>query len=319
MVHNGAYLGAKTSQNEPEEYHCEKCDYTTSKLGNWKRHIKTKKHNGASMVHNGAQKGAKTSQSINVEKDDKTFVCDCGKAYKYHQGLYRHKKICTWTADCNVVEPKTKTLTTVVKETTKENDFFDTLTKEELKGICKYQKKLEAEASSHSAGIGTSQAIHGNNNTMNNQNFNISVFLNEKCSDAMSIQDFAKQLTLTMEDLAQSRQNRALGFSNIVVKNLEPLAITERPVHCTDDQGWFVKDGANWEEDNGGKLIAEAQKGIQRTWPTIFEDANPGWENKDGLKEAYCEIAGAATSDLSIKELSKITKTVGKRCGVKDK
>ena len=45
MIVNDSNLGAKTSQKEPEEYHCKKCDYTTCKIGNWKRHLKTKKHN----------------------------------------------------------------------------------------------------------------------------------------------------------------------------------------------------------------------------------------------------------------------------------
>ena len=63
MIHNGTYLGAKTSQNEPPFFCCKKCDYSTCKIGNWKRHLKTKKHNDTQMVHNDTHLGAKRSST----------------------------------------------------------------------------------------------------------------------------------------------------------------------------------------------------------------------------------------------------------------
>ena len=63
MVHNGADLGAKKSQKEPEEYHCKKCDFFTCKLGNWKRHLKTKKHNATQMLPDADYLGTKTDEN----------------------------------------------------------------------------------------------------------------------------------------------------------------------------------------------------------------------------------------------------------------
>ena len=305
MVVNGSILGTEKDEKGTEIFHCEKCDFFTSHIGHWKRHLKTKKHNDSKMVVNDSKNEQKGPQ----------WICHCGRQYKYDSGYYRHKKKCKWsapTSDTPTDQNQVIEADSGHKNTSADGTFFDSLSKEELKGICKFQQLKISE------GNGSTQAITGDNNTMTNQNFNISVFLNEQCRDAMSIQDFAKQLTLTMEDLAASRQNRAQGFSNIMVKNLEPLAITERPVHCTEDQAWFIKDGSNWSEDNGSRLVQETQRGIQRSWPTVFQEANPDWKDKEGLQGAYVELAGATTTDLSQREISKITKTVGKKCHVKD-
>ena len=40
MITNDNKKGAKTSQ----KFYCKKCDYTTSKIGNWNRHVSTLKH-----------------------------------------------------------------------------------------------------------------------------------------------------------------------------------------------------------------------------------------------------------------------------------
>ena len=128
-------------------------------------------------------------------------------------------------------------------------------------------------------------------------------FLNEKCANAMTIQDFAKKLQLTMDDLISAKHNKAKGIANIVVKNLEPLAITDRPVHAINKDEWFVNDEKDgWEGNKPDKVIDATRHGIRSKWPDVFEEEHPQWINNEKLKTTYVELAGMATADLSDRE-----------------
>ena len=76
----------------------------------------------------------------------------------------------------------------------------------------------------------------GNNNTINNnQKFNIHVFLNEQCKDALNLSDFVKSLHVTLEQLDFTNKNGlADGISKTIIDNMSKLSIYERPLHCTD-------------------------------------------------------------------------------------
>ena len=95
MIHNDTVLGAEEPKKE-RIFHCVFCDYTTSKTGNWNRHIKTPKHNARQMIHNDTQM-IPNLEPTGHEGADKAeiknkYQCKCGKTYKYHTGLSRHKK-----------------------------------------------------------------------------------------------------------------------------------------------------------------------------------------------------------------------------------
>ena len=132
----------------------------------------------------------------------------------------------------------------------------------------------------------------------NNNYINIQMFLNKECAQAMSIQNFANKLLITMDDLTK---NKYECISNVVLKNLKPLSIKERPFHCTNfkNKEWFVKDdNQGWEEDNGEKLLKNTEAGIQKKWSNEFEKLYPQWINNEKLKEKYIEIAGNTSSKL---------------------
>ena len=100
------------------------------------------------------------------------------------------------------------------------------------------------------------ERIETNNTPQNvtvNQQFNVNIFLNEECKNAMNIGDFIDQIQLTLEDLAYSQQHGFIkGITNIFVKNLEDLEPTERPIHSVEDKTkrqFYVKDECGWECD----------------------------------------------------------------------
>jgi hypothetical protein len=98
---------------------------------------------------------------------------------------------------------------------------------------------------------------HSNNNTNSlNKTFNLQFFLNETCKDAMNIMDFVESIKVQLCDLEKVGQiGYVEGISNIIVKNLNSLDETKRPVHCTDAKRevLYVKDEDKWEKENNDK------------------------------------------------------------------
>ena len=94
------------------------------------------------------------------------------------------------------------------------------------------------------------------NTNSHNKTFNLQVFLNETCKDAMNIMDFVDSIKLQLTDLEKfGKIGYVEGISNIIVKNLNSLDETKRPVHCTDTKRevMYIKDDDKWEKENENK------------------------------------------------------------------
>jgi hypothetical protein len=82
------------------------------------------------------------------------------------------------------------------------------------------------------------------------------MFLNETCKNAMNITDFINSLHLQLSDLENVGEVGYIeGISNIIIKKLNALDVTERPVHCTDKkrETMYVKDEDKWEKEDEKK------------------------------------------------------------------
>ena len=74
-----------------------------------------------------------------------------------------------------------------------------------------------------------------NVNQSNNKTFNLNMFLNEKCKDAMNITEFFQKIELDTYDMEDvGKHGFVKGISNIFISNLEKTEITKRPIHCSD-------------------------------------------------------------------------------------
>jgi hypothetical protein len=102
----------------------------------------------------------------------------------------------------------------------------------------------------------------GTHNTTNthtnshNKTFNLQFFLNETCKNAMNIMDFVDSLKLQLNDLERMGEIGFVnGMSNIIIKNLQSMDVTERPVHCTDQKRevMYVKDDGKWDKEEESK------------------------------------------------------------------
>jgi len=226
-------LDTKNEQNEPDIFVCEKCDYKCIKKSNYDRHLATDKHK---MIHFGYILDTKNeSSSENEPAPDKSFECTCGKKYKYSQGLSKHKKVCKSVIPSQVDEPSDKDLIMLL---IKENADLKNL----VLDVCQKIQPLNNTVNSH--------------NVTNNKTFNLNVFLNETCKDAMNIMDFVDSLKIQLSDLENvGKLGFVDGISKIIVKNLNSLDETKRPVHCTDTKRevMYIKDEDKWEKENENK------------------------------------------------------------------
>jgi hypothetical protein len=137
--------------------------------------------------------------------------------------------------------------------------------------------------------------INTTNNTTNNQQFNLQVFLNTECKDAIKLSDFVKSLNITVEDLEFTKTNGIIeGVSSIIVNNLKGMDVHKRPIHCTDAkrETMYVK-ADEWIKDDDCSNIKKfiyltSCYQIKRIQDWI--DAHPGWETKEKLQTEYLAL-----------------------------
>ena len=282
----------KGFEKVPPKYYCKKCNYYGVRESQWKRHLNTKKHNASNASKTASEKVR--------------YTCSCGKSYVHDTSYYRHLKVCKYDAlqeesDKVPSPPIVKLLCEVMSQ----NKLLE--------------EQMIAMQNEHKATIETQTSLLqdvipklGNlsNTTINtnshNKIINVQMFLSEKCADAMSIQHFAKQLEVTLDDVCKNKKD---CITNVVLKNLQPLSLTERPFHCTNPRNkeWYIKDEKEgWEEDSGEKLIKSTEDGILKKWRSDFESRYPKWMENDQLQEKYVQIAGSTTSELPEKTKLKL-------------
>jgi hypothetical protein len=100
--------------------------------------------------------------------------------------------------------------------------------------------------------------ITTNNNNINSHNktFNLNVFLNETCKDAMNLSEFIENISLQLSDLESiGKLGYVEGISKIIMKNLNALEVEKRPLHCTDKKReiMYVKDEDEWQKEEHDK------------------------------------------------------------------
>ena len=145
----------------------------------------------------------------------------------------------------------------------------------------------------------------------NGDNYTINMFLNEKCKNAMNLEDFVEKIKFTLEDLQYTSDNGyANGISNVFIKNLKDLDVTERPIHCTDQKRlqFYVKNEDVWEKDDV-KLHASIEQVSKKQSLTINEwtNANPNYMDSSQKCDEYFKLVNETTqsTDKNIKNIKK--------------
>jgi hypothetical protein len=223
----------KTSKKEEIKFICDKCNYKCSNKYNLDRHFLTDKHK---RIHFGYK-----NEQNEQKEENYIYICTCGNKYKYSQGLSKHKIKCKQNIGNsenleNLENPDKKD--ELINYLIKENQEFKNLILEIVKKDTTTNNNNITNTNSH------------------NKTFNLQFFLNETCKDAMNIMDFVDSIKLQLTDLEKvGKIGYVEGISSIIVKNLNSLDETKRPVHCTDSKRevMYVKDEDKWEKENEEK------------------------------------------------------------------
>jgi len=300
----------KKGKKGNEKYICIPCDFKCCKKYNWERHISTSKH---IKMHFGDKKGA--NQCIKGQKE--IFACEfCNKEYKHRQCLWRHKKICS----CQEEYLK------YVKEGPIDKEIFMMLLKQNNELIKEHSdlKEIILEIVKNGTHNTTNNTTTHTNS--HNKAFNLNFFLNETCKNAMNITDFVDSIKLQLSDFMNVGEVGFVeGISNIIVKNLNSLDETIRPIHCTDQkrETFYVKDENQWEkEENDKKKLNKMIKGIaykNEKLMKTFKETYPDYNDPDSKRSDQYSKTVIEAMDCKEESREKIIKNISKATVIKSK
>ena len=180
---------------------CKLCNYTTTRSDNYKNHLLTVKHKKQEISKNWI-----TLDDGKVgEIETKEFVCLCGKSYKYRQGLFKHQQKCNTKQPITLETQKSGVSDELVCQLVKDNTEMKKLFGDLVNVIKDKDKQLEILTNKFCE----MKPSMGNNNNNNNNtnNFNINMFLNEQCKDAINMTDFVKSIQVSFEQLDYTKVN----------------------------------------------------------------------------------------------------------------
>jgi hypothetical protein len=277
----------------PLNYSCIVCDFLTCNKKDYKRHLLTNKHKNL------------TNPNDEHPPTPKEFKCKCEKVYKHSSTLSRHKRTCSFIH--KNAEGETDSLGEVENKQEDNNNELITLLITQnnqlqellIKQSQEYQKQLIELIPKLSS---------NNNNTINSNNkVDINIFLNEKCKDAMTMNEFIKKIDVSINNLFMTKdKGLAEGISNLFIENIKKLSLHERPLHCTDvkRETLYIKNDT-WEKDDKKTFIKNAIKRVsikQSKSLTKFKEEKPNYMNNQKDKDDFINIVRTTTESLDDKE-----------------
>lgn len=245
-----------------DSYICKPCNYKTDRKFNYKQHLETIKH-----------------------KEIAEFKCDrCGNYYKHQPNLYRHRSKCaiqesqptdknTQNDNSNFVtkDDIAVILTTVVEINNKfQNNIIESVmdnNKNMLESIIVNNKNMLESVMDNNKNM-TDTIVENNKTTVENvvnacvtidknrnekkEKFNLDNYLNNTCKNAINIEDFAKKIDPTYEDVVCVGKNGYVeGNAAVILKYLNTMKQTERPIQCSDVKRHtvYLKSEGKWEKE----------------------------------------------------------------------
>ena len=299
----------QNAQNAHRDFYCKKCEYTTSKKVDYERHLLTRKHQNVDACL------PKKAQIIKV--------CECGKEYSCRQSLFIHKKKCNnLIANQQILhkeEPEQnkndlKMLTNLVLEIVKSNNDLQ-------KQNFDFQNQI---ITSFNEVI--KNGVNSNNNNIsninsNNKTFNLQIFLNETCKDAMNMSEFIDSMKLQLSDLESvGKLGFVDGISNIIINNLKALDVEKRPVHCSDAkrETMYIKDQDRWEKEDDElnrmkqmiRQVRDKNISLITSWRDLYPECLLSNSKKTDQYNEICTESFGFKKEREEKIISKIAKSV---------
>ena len=279
-----------------KQYICEPCNFICSKQSNYNSHLSTRKHNAIqNAIQNAINMPLKPAAEDVVEPSGELYLstfkpqtsgstergngvktsiynCDCGSTYKHSSSYYRHVKSCNYTKpipksdethEHSSIQPDSPDLYAIIQLLIKDN--------QEIRNLVLTQNNTLVDQNKTLTELVKNQQPTTNNNTTNtnshNQNYNITMFLADKCKDAQNMSEFIEVLKSKV-DMMQIYENGYVGgISKLFIDELKSMEVTERPLHCTDERRntFYVHNNDVWNKDENLKDTKKAISHVSHT------------------------------------------------------
>ena len=307
-------------------YECKKCDYICYKKSNLNIHLNTNKH-----------KKNEGKEIVIVNNENK---CLCGKIYNHSSSLWKHKQKCITNGYINnIVSNNATNNNTINNNATNNNEkFFKelvhnnisliTATQEFKTMIVEQQKQIQEQQKLMFEMANKAATSNTNNNTINNvsnQQFNLNMFLNETCKDAMNLSEFIENIHVSMEDMEKTGElGFAKGMSRIIMNNLNAIDVCKRPIHCSDvkRETLYVKNNGVWEKEtderNKTKEIIYRVSRLNLKHLLKWRDLprNKGYEKSDHVKNDEFTNLVMEINKMREEEFDKIITSISKHVAI---
>jgi hypothetical protein len=267
------------------KFNCDDCCFTSANKKDYERHLKTKKH----------EKMTKCIAKILPMNELPSYICkNCNKCYQDASGLWKHNK------KCKIIEEREPSV--ISEQPTFSNDLLVTLINQNTE----LQKQIFELAKNQNV----VNNMHMNSHNTTNNHFNLNLFLNETCKDALNITDFLQSIQLQVKDFeATGKLGYVEGISRIIINGLKTMDVHKRPIHCTDvkRETVYIKDNNFWEKENEEKMrlkkavshVAQMNLSQLRQW----QKENPNHvnintkENEDFLHLSMVALGGQSEKE----------------------
>ncbi|AET73172.1 hypothetical protein PGAG_00283 [Phaeocystis globosa virus 12T] len=311
------------------EFYCECCDYKCSKKYNFTKHLSTVRHQKMEILTKPNEILMNPNKNVaNVAKVAKVsndmFICGCGKQYKHKSTLCAHKKKCGYKEPvCVEIKKTTEASGDVVALLMEQNKLLTEQSKQQAEQSNKQAEQSNKQIELLTTTIKEMSGNMGSNNTTTNNQFNINMFLNEECKDAINMSDFIKSIQVSLDQLEYTTNNGVCkGITRVIMDNMNKLSKYERPLHCSDlkRETIYIKDNDKWEKDTHKeklKKVIEKTSNKNYTALTEWTKENPAFMKQDDKQMFYARSISAMGKPIVGVE-DKIIKSICKDIQVKE-
>ena len=303
-------------------FYCETCAYNCCRKYDFDKHLSTRKHKMLINANNA---------NIKVCKE---YACVCGKSYNQLPSLSRHKKTCTFVEEKeeeiivqNIIAQNSGEENTIVKNTHNsggvDKEFFGQIIEKIVNPLISSHNDLQNlvvnEIIPKIGNTNCNNTMNNTtNNTTNNNKFNMNIYLNEKCKDAMTLSDFINNLQISDEDFETTRTEGIVsGLTDIFTKELRNLDVRKLPIHCSDikRETFYIKEENEWVKDDGKKSILsraiDRAKGMANKFlPVWIDDHQNCWKSESPHHTEWMNVITMRFGDGDPKFNEKNTKKI---------
>ena len=261
----------KKEQKSVYKFTCNICNFKCSKKYNYNKHLLTTKHK---MLENVGKKIPETAT---------IFKCECGNEYKHNQSYYRHKK------SCNDIKNQ-------INDTNEDNLDYKAMFLQCMAQNNELISVISSQAEKSEEMMGVLKDVIpkiGNTTNNNNNTFNLQVFLNEDCKDALNFSEFIDTIKVSFEDLEnQAEIGYINGISKLFIENLQELGTHKRPIHCTDKKRktLYIKENNEWDKEGSQNTLKKGIREVSRkTQDCLFQEKEENQEEYNDIESDFSQ------------------------------